>query len=135
MQPINAPSVRNYNNTGTRNNGFQYKLMPLSFNLQQKGNSKVYASTDERNKFNIGDIVTGLCLYDSKQHIGYITQIIYDEKTNKPLSVYIMDYETKFNLPLNYSTLEKEYKSNIYESFNFDKAIKYCKKLKNKPVQ
>ena len=130
MQPINAPSVRNYNNTGTRNNGFQYKLMPLSFNLQQKGNSKSYISTDERNKFNIGDIVTGICLYDSKEHTGYITQIIYDEKTNKPLSVYIMDYETKFNLPLNYSTLEIEYKYNLYESFNFDKAIKYCKKLK-----
>ena len=124
MQPINAPSVRNYNNTGTRNNGFQYKLMPLSFNLQQKGNSNTNFYTDKRNKFSIGDIVTGICLYDYKEHTGYITQIIYDEKTNNPLSVYIMDYKTKFNLPLNYSTLEKEYKSNIYENLHFDKSIK-----------
>ena len=138
MQPINAPSVRNYNNIGTRNNGFQYKLMPLSFNLQQKGNSHISLYTDIRHEFNIGDIVQGLCLYDQKEHIGYITQIIYDEKTNNPISVYIIDYKTKFNLPLNYSTLEKVYKSNIYESFNFDKTInkinksfKYIKGLFN----
>lgn len=34
MQPVSQPSVRNYNNVGTRNNGFQYRIMPLAFNLQ-----------------------------------------------------------------------------------------------------
>jgi hypothetical protein len=58
MQPINAPSVRNYNNVGTRNNGFQYRLMPLSFNLQQKGNT-VNHNVSNRVIYNIGDYITG----------------------------------------------------------------------------
>ena len=130
MQPINAPSVRNYNNVGTRNNGFLYKLMPLSFNLQQRGNDKHNLSLSNKDKFFIGDIVSGICLYDYKTHIGNITQIIYDEKTSNPISVYILDKDTKLNLPLNYSTLEKENKHILYEKFNFDIAIKNSKKLK-----
>ena len=124
MQPINAPSVRNYNNVGTRNNGFQYRIVPLSFNLQQKGNDIHNLHTDKRNLYNIGDIVQGICIYDKKEHIGQILNIIYDEKTNKPIVVYIMDSETKFNLPLYYNSLFMSNKENLYESFNFDKSIK-----------
>ena len=132
MQPINAPSVRNYNNVGTRNNGFQYKLMPLSFNLQQKGNDKTFLTKDNRDKFIIGDRVSGLCLYDNKEHKGHITNIIYDEKTNKPISVYILDAETKFYIPLSYQSLSTEPNSVIYEKLNFDKSIKKVLKTSKK---
>lgn len=107
MLPINAPSVRNYNNVGTRNNGFEYRLMPLSFNLQQKGNTKSNLNIKSRVKFNVSDYVSGICYYDKKEHSGEILNIIYDEKTNKPISVYILDDENKFVLPLKYSTLKK----------------------------
>ena len=107
MQPINAPSVRNYNNVGTRNNGFEYRLMPLSFNLQQKGNTKSLANVKHRVEYNNGDCVTGVCLYDKKLHTGYILNVLYDEQTNKPTTVYILDSENKFVLPLSYKSLEK----------------------------
>ena len=104
MQPINAPSVRNYNNIGTRNNGFEYRIMPLSFNLQQRGNSKI--KYEKRVKFNVSDRVTGICYYDKKEHSGQILNIVYNEETNKPITAYILDNENKFVLPLKYSTLE-----------------------------
>ena len=123
MQPINAPSVRNYNNVGTRNNGFQYRIVPLSFNLQQKGNDKLYTKT-EREIYHIGDIVEGQCIYDKKYHIGQIVSILYDEKTNKPIMVYILDKDKRFYLPLkiNTLTLHKD-KYILYEKYNFDKTI------------
>lgn len=124
MQPIYQPSVRNYNNVGTRNNGFQYRLVPLSFNLQQKGNDIKNMHIKNRDQYNIGDIVEGKCLYDNKIHFGNILQIIYDEKTNNPITVYILDKDTKQTLPLKYNTLYKVYKSELYnEKYNFDKTI------------
>ena len=124
MQPIYQPSVRNYNNVGTRNNGFQYRILPLSFNLQQKGDDKNNMHIQERDLYNIGDIVDGICLYDNKIHKGTILNIIYDEKTNNPISVYIMDKKTKQVLPLKYNSLYISNKYELYnEKLNFDKTI------------
>ena len=124
MQPIYQPSVRNYNNVGTRNNGFQYRILPLSFNLQQKGNDKKNMHIQKRDLYNIGDIVDGICLYDNKIHKGTILNIIYDEKTNNPISVYIMDKKTKQVLPLKYNSLYISNKYELYnEKLNFDKTI------------
>lgn len=124
MQPIYQPSVRNYNNVGTRNNGFQYRILPLSFNLQQKGNDIKNMHIQKRDLYNIGDIVDGICLYDNKTHKGTILNIIYDEKTNNPISVYIMDKKTKQILPLKYNSLYISNKYELYnEKLNFDKTI------------
>ncbi len=124
MQPIYQPSVRNYNNVGTRNNGFQYRILPLSFNLQQKGNDIKNMHIQNRDLYNIGDIVDGICLYDNKIHKGTILNIIYDEKTNNPISVYIMDKKTKQVLPLKYNSLYISNKYELYnEKLNFDKTI------------
>lgn len=124
MQPIYQPSVRNYNNVGTRNNGFQYRILPLSFNLQQKGNDIKNMHIQNRDLYNIGDIVDGICLYDNKIHKGIILNIIYDEKTNNPISVYIMDKKTKHVLPLKYNSLYISNKYELYnEKLNFDKTI------------
>lgn len=121
MQPINSPSVRNYNNTGTRNNGFIYRILPLSTNLQQKGND--YRKNVKHNtEFKIGDLVSGTCLYDYKQHYGNIINILY-VKNNIPTAVYIMDYKTKQSLPLSYNSVKLKSKFSIHESYGFDKAI------------
>ena len=125
MQPINAPSVRNYNNVGTRNNGFEYKLMPLSFNLQQKGNDNTHNELNGRFKYNHGDLVSGMCVYDKKDHYGTIINILYDEKTNKPKIAYILDAESSLVLPLVYRTLFKA----KYEKINWDADIEQLNNL------
>ena len=77
-----------------------------------------------RDLYNIGDIVDGICLYDNKIHKGTILNIIYDEKTNNPISVYIMDKKTKQVLPLKYNSLYISNKYELYnEKLNFDKTI------------
>lgn len=128
MLPVNQPSVRNYNNVGTRNNGFQYRIMPLSFNLQQKGNSLIHKT--DNGVYKIGDTISGKCLYDKKVHIGKVVNIIFDINTNKPLSFYIMDSKTRQLLPIKADTA-KYIQKNVHESYNFDKLIlKYQKSVK-----
>lgn len=128
MNPINQPSSRNYNiNGSTRNNGFLYKIMPLSFNLQQRGNDfkvKKY----NKCKFNIGDNVRGLCLEDKKEHSGRITNILYSTNTEVPYLVYIIDNKTRQKLSLNFSSLEYN-NSKIDESYGFDVSIKLYETL------
>ena len=120
MQPISQPSVRNYNNVGTRNNGFQYRIMPLSFNLQQKGNSS-NSCVVTRCIFNIGDNISGVCIYDKKKPTGRIVNIVFDEQ-NDPLSLYIMDHKTRMILPIIADTA-KIISKKLSENFNFDKSI------------
>ena len=105
MQPIQQPSVRNYNNVGTRNNGFQYRIMPLSFNLQQRGNSTNRCIVT-RCIFNIGDTVSGTC-------------------------IYIMDLSTRMVLPVKADTA-KILSQKLVENYSFDKSIS---KLKNKSLK
>lgn len=127
MNPINQPSSRNYNINGT--NGFLYKIMPLSFNLQQRGND---CKTKKYNKckFNIGDNVRGTCLEDKKEHTGRITNILFSTNTEVPYLVYIIDNKTRQKLSLNYSSLEYN-RSNIDESYGFDVAVKLYETLIN----
>ncbi len=104
---MNTPSIRNYNNVSTRNNGFIYRLVPLNTTLSQKGNDTLpYTNKDD---FIIGDYVSGVCYYDKKIHTGMITNIIYSEKTDYPIIAYILDDEFRKLLPLKYSTLNIKY--------------------------
>lgn len=119
MQPISLPSRRNYNNVGTYNNGFEYKLMPLSFNLQQKGNDSLHPDLNGRFSYNHGDLVAGTCVYDKKEHYGTIINILYNEKTNKPVIAYILDADSSLVLPLKYNTLCPA----KYEKIDFDRDI------------
>ena len=106
MNPINQPSQRNYNiNGSTRNNGFLYKIMPLSFNLQQRGND-VKTKKYNKCKFNIGDNVKGLCIDDQKYHTGRITNILFSSTTQVPYLVYVIDNKTRNKLTLNYNSLK-----------------------------
>lgn len=114
MIPVNTPARRNYNNVGSYNNGFEYKMMPLSFNLQQKGNDNLPNDLNSRFSFNYGDLVQGTCIYDKEEHKGTIINILYDEKTNKPRIAYILDAYSKLVLPIIYSTLYKAF----YESLD-----------------
>lgn len=116
MIPINTPARRNYNNVGTYNNGFEYRIMPLSFNLQQKGNDNLNNKLNDRFTFNHGDLVQGTCIYDKREHMGTIINILYDEKTNKPRVAYILDTDSSQVLPLIYSSLQ----NGQYNDFTFD---------------
>lgn len=113
MIPINTPARRNYNNVGTHNNGFEYKIMPLSFNLQQKGNDNLENNLNDRFSYNFGDLVQGVCVYDKAEHKGTIINILYNEKTNKPKIAYILDAYSSQVLPLIYNTLYKAYYENL----------------------
>ena len=124
MIPINTPARRNYNNVGTYNNGFEYKIMPLSFNLQQKGNDNLPNELNNRFSFNYGDLVTGTCIYDQEEHQGTIINILYDEKTNKPRIAYILDSYSSMVLPIIYSTLY----------FSFYESLDVTKPLKENPI-
>lgn len=129
MQPIQQPSVRNYNNVGTRNNGFQYRIMPLSFNLQQRDNSTNRCIVT-RCIFNIGDTVSGTCIYDNKIHTGKVVNIVFDMEDD-PLSLYIMDLSTRMVLPVKADTA-KILSQKLVENYSFDKSIS---KLKNKSLK
>lgn len=129
MNPINQPSQRNYNiNGSTRNNGFLYKIMPLSFNLQQRGND-IKIKKYNKCKFNIGDNVKGLCIDDQKYHSGRITNILFSSTTQVPYLVYIIDNKTRSKLTLNYNSLK--YNKKIDESYGFDVAIKLYETIFN----
>lgn len=115
----NQPSQRNYNNIGTRNNGFQYKILPLSFNLQQKGND---INTKRFNKcsFNIGDYVYGYDINDDI-HYGNILRIKINIH-NKITRIYILDEDTRKQVSLIPDTVQIKRKR-MTENFGFDKAV------------
>ena len=113
---VNTPARRNYNNVGTYNNGFEYRIMPLSFNLQQKGNDNLSNNLNNRFSFNHGDLVQGMCIYDKREHMGTIINILYDEKTNKHRIAYILDTDSSQVLPLIYNSLQ----FTQYNEFTFD---------------
>ena len=120
MQPVSQPSVRNYNNVSTRNNGFQYRIMPLAFNLQQRGNGST-SCVVTRCIFNIGDSISGECVYDNKKYTGKIVNIVFDEEDD-PLSLYIMDSKTRMVLPIKADSA-KILPKKLSENYSFDKAI------------
>lgn len=124
MQPYNQPSVRNYNNVGTKNNGFQYKIVPLSFNLQQR-TSGIKKDVNIRCICKFGDIVKGKSIDDNKTYSGRVINITFDEKTNKPLIIYILDSKTRKTIGLMYKSIVqlKHNNENNSMKINIDKAI------------
>lgn len=130
MQPISQPSVRNYNNVGTRNNGFQYRIMPLAFNLQQRGNGPD-SCVITRCIFNIGDNISGICSYDKKKHVGKVVNIVFDTEDD-PLILYVMDNKNRMMLPIQADTA-KILSKKVLESYSFDTAIsRYTKNRQHK---
>lgn len=68
----------------------EYKIIPLSFNLQQRGNS----TKEDFGEFpiNIGQYVYGNCVYDDKEHHGRILSFYEEEGKNDEIKyVYILD--------------------------------------------
>ena len=68
----------------------EYRILPLSFNLQQKGNS---SKEDFRDwPINIGQYVYGKCVYDKKEHHGRILNFYYEEGKNDLIKyIFILD--------------------------------------------
>ena len=60
--------------------GFSYNILPLQFNLQQKGNTK--PNDKGVFKYYVGDYVTGICEYDDNQHNGIIKHLFVFVKQN-----------------------------------------------------
>lgn len=85
--------------------GFSYNILPLQFNLQQKGNTK--PNDKGVFKYYVGDFVTGICEYDDNQHNGIIKHLYYDPETAKVKLVYIQDMETQQIVPLKANTVKK----------------------------
>lgn len=81
--------------------GFSYNIMPLSFNLQQKGNS----TPNDKGvfKYYVGDHVQGICKYNDKQYKGIIKHILYNN--DKVTLVYIIDDKTSNILPLDANSI------------------------------
>ena len=86
----------------------EYRVFPLLHNLEQKGNS-----TDFNIKafdIKVGDVVSGICLYDSKTHTGPIQRFYRDAEKDPnagPKYVYILDQDSRL-VPLNPKTLKKK---------------------------
>lgn len=85
--------------------GFSYSILPLSFNLQQKGNSKL--NTKGIYKYYVGDFVSGICINDNKQHNGIIKYLHYKPGTTKVQYTYILDNKTSQIIPLKADSVKK----------------------------
>lgn len=86
-------------------NGFSYTILPLAFNLQQKGNT----TPNDKGvfKYYVGDYVEGECEYDNKDHQGIIKYLYNDPNTNKVKLVYVQDMKNQHIVPLKASTVKK----------------------------
>ena len=91
------PSKVNYGGP-IENSGILYKIMNLNTNLSQKGND-VKSPIYDKFIFNCGDLVSGVCAYDNKEHIGYICNITFAEE-GTILYYYIIDANTRQNIAL-----------------------------------
>lgn len=87
--------------------GFSYKIVPLSFNLQQrKGGRRVSAEAERSNKYFPGETVQGKSRRDGEQHIGVIQQIHVGDGS-VPDIAFVLDMETSRLEPLLYGTLRR----------------------------
>lgn len=84
--------------------GFSYNILPLKFNLQQKGNSK----PNDKGVFKhyVGDYVKGTCEYDDKEHKGIIRHLYYSPENGKVKLVYVQDMNTQQIVPLQADTVK-----------------------------
>lgn len=114
------PSSRNYNGVGSYNNGFQYKIMPLSFNLQQKGNVKKHL--DNKCDFCIGDYIYWTDNETEKYYTGIITNIVFDGE-DAPVYIYILDNKTRKMICVPYDEAIIAHK-HIIEQINNKKSKK-----------
>lgn len=87
----------------TENSGLEYKIMPLSFSLSQKGNDNrpLYKNT----KFSIGEEVKGFCPIDGNTYIGRIIQYYYNREGIANY-VVILDALTKRKVTLDSKSLQ-----------------------------
>ena len=121
-----GPSKINYGGP-IENSGMVYRVIPLNTNLSQKGNDKRLKEYN-KSEFNLGDYVSGICIYDNKQHIGHIVNMVFNEE-NSLLYVYIMDKENRITIPLDPSTIDYSNQQNILndikENMKSKNYIKY----------
>lgn len=78
--------------------GFSYKIMPLTTSLEgpKRGTNHPHGHFT----FYLGQTVSGYSPYDNKKHSGIIKRIYNDDKTGKPVLVYIMDLKINSILPV-----------------------------------
>lgn len=99
------------NNNIHNNQGFSYGVRPLSNNLA-KGNDDKCKLNNNTFKFFVGEMVSGISLYDNRKHTGIITYIYWETTNGKlPSIVYIMDLDSNKPLPLDPSTLKHKVNS------------------------
>lgn len=90
-----------FNSNGFNNSGFSYAIMPLQFNLCQRGNDGQPTAKNKAFKHFVGDTVTGLSPYDNKKHKGIIKYLYYETgEETAPKLVYIHDFTENVILPI-----------------------------------
>lgn len=105
-----SPSVPNYGSGNNFHWGFEYKICPLSFNLQQKGNDKQLAKLNREvfsKKIYVGNRVCGKSPKDGKKHIGKIVNFTFRNSSGRDLMfVWILDEKTMTRVYLDPETIE-----------------------------
>lgn len=80
---------------------FEYSVLPLQHNLDQKGGT----DTMKSKYFLVGDYIEGVSPYDDKIHQGKIQRILKDENGKNNL-VYILTDETEI-IPVKFDTIKR----------------------------
>lgn len=99
---FSGPSGSSGSTSSTGQPYCEYRILPLSHNLEQKGNTNkdtniVYIS--------IGNKVSGKCVYDNKIHYGTITRLFVPEGSVLVSLVYILDENSQI-VPLYPETIK-----------------------------
>lgn len=97
-----------YNMQGGYNtSGFSYSILPLQFNLGQKGNDMQPSIENKSFKFFVGEMVKGFSPYDNKKHQGIIKYLYYTvEDQETPKLVYVHDMDINNIIPLTPDSLK-----------------------------
>lgn len=80
---------------------FEYKVMPLLHNLDQKSGSDKMKDP----YFLVGDLVEGKCKYNDKTYKGRIQRILKDENGQNSI-IYILTSDSLI-LPLKFNTIKR----------------------------
>lgn len=114
-----------FSSNGFNNKGFSYQIMPLQFNLCQKGNDPVPKLKNKAFKHFVGDIVKGISPYDDKMHKGYVKYIYYKTGEKFPYYVYIQDMENQTIIPLDAKTVKKVVNHIIGQNIHIDYLLNH----------
>ena len=144
LTPVNesgypmSPSVPNYGGGNNFHWGFEYKICPLSFNLQQKGNDKKLDKLNREvfsKKIYVGNRVCGKSPKDGKFHTGKIVNFTFKNSSGRDLMfVWILDEKTMTRVYLEPDTIEvlkvedndkRRHKVKIFAD-NYLKNLKRC---------